>query len=298
MHENQNNWQRIESVVKWANMTTNYFARYIGLSRGENLYQIKRGHNGISRKLGERIVQHFPQIDLLWLLTGRGQMFVSGSEDRGAQIPFFNADVEKSIRGVELLSPDGYVVLPMGDDADCALYYYGRAMGDTLPAGTLVFLKESDVESVIPGGMYVVVTRKIVTLRQLHLEAGAQSVRLTASCEAGFDEMVVKNKDIQKIYRVKAHLIVDCTTCFPVSQTDRTRLAVRSTISNSFGRITVRRDLPETHEVRPKAAAVLHGELPIGSCEPKMDIWAIIEIRIVRSCCRRLSSVRWSRESS
>ena len=181
MHENQNNWQRIESVVKWANMTTNYFARYIGLSRGENLYQIKRGHNGISRKLGERIVQHFPQIDLLWLLTGRGQMFVSGSEDRGAQIPFFNADVEKSIRGVELLSPDGYVVLPMGDDADCALYYYGRAMGDTLPAGTLVFLKESDVESVIPGGMYVVVTRKIVTLRQLHLETGAQSVRLTAS---------------------------------------------------------------------------------------------------------------------
>ena len=190
MHENQNNWQRIESVVKWANMTTNYFARYIGLSRGENLYQIKRGHNGISRKLGERIVQHFPQIDLLWL-------------------PFFNADVEKSIRGVELLNPDGYVVLPMGDDADCALYYYGRAMGDTLPAGTLVFLKESDVESVIPGGMYVVVTRKIVTLRQLHLEAGAQSVRLTASCEAGFDEMVVKSKDIQKIYRVKAHLIVD-----------------------------------------------------------------------------------------
>ena len=49
----------------------------------------------------------------------------------------------------------------------------------------------------------------IVTLRQLHLEAGAQSVRLTASCEAGFGEMVVKSKDIQKIYRVKAHLIVD-----------------------------------------------------------------------------------------
>lgn len=160
-------------------------------------------------KLGERIVQHFPQIDLLWLLTGRGQMFVSGSEDRGAQIPFFNADVEKSIRGVELLSPDGYVVLPMGDDADCALYYYGRAMGDTLPAGTLVFLKESDVESVIPGGMYVVVTRKIVTLRQLHLGS-----RRTVGTADGFvrgrvRRNVVKSKDIQKIYRVKAHLIVD-----------------------------------------------------------------------------------------
>lgn len=209
MHENQNNWQRIESVVKWANMTTNYFARYIGLSRGENLYQIKRGHNGISRKLAERIVQHFPQIDLLWLLTGRGQMFAAGSEDRGVQIPFFNADVEKSIRGIELLNPDGYVVLPMGDEADCALYYYGRAMGAVLPAGALVFLKEADVESVIPGGIYVVVTRKIATLRHLHSGADALSVRLTAPGEGGFDEMVVKNRDIQKIYRVKAHLIVD-----------------------------------------------------------------------------------------
>jgi len=209
MHENQNNWQRIESVVKWANMTTNYFARYIGLTRGENLYQIKRGHNGISRKLAERIVQHFPQIDLLWLLTGRGQMFVAGSEDRGVQIPLFKADVEKSIRGIDLLSPDGYVMLPTNDDADCAFYYYGRAMGQVLPAGTLVFLKESDVESIIPGALYVVVTRKIVTLRYLHSGADDQSVRLTAFEEAGFDEIVVKNKDIRKIYRVKAHLIID-----------------------------------------------------------------------------------------
>lgn len=44
MREKQNNWQRIEAVIKWANMSTNYFARYIGLARGENLYQIKRGN--------------------------------------------------------------------------------------------------------------------------------------------------------------------------------------------------------------------------------------------------------------
>jgi len=209
MHEIQNNWQRIESVVKWANMTTNYFARYIGLSRGENLYQIKRGHNGISRKLAERIVQHFPQIDLLWLLTGRGQMFTAESEDRGVQIPYFKADVEKSIRGVDLLRPDGYIALPTGDEADFAFVYYGRAMSGILPAGTLVFLTEADTESVIPGGMYVVVTRKIVALRYLHSGPDAQSIRLKASEEKRYDEMVVKCCDIQKIYRVKAHLIVD-----------------------------------------------------------------------------------------
>ena len=73
MQEKKDNWQRIESVIRWANMTTNYFARYIGLPRGENLYQIKRGNNGISRDVAERIVAKFPEIDLLWLLTGNGQ---------------------------------------------------------------------------------------------------------------------------------------------------------------------------------------------------------------------------------
>ena len=63
MREKQNNWQRIEAVIKWANMSTNYFARHIGLARGENLYQIKRGNNGISRDVAQRIVAKFPQID-------------------------------------------------------------------------------------------------------------------------------------------------------------------------------------------------------------------------------------------
>ena len=75
MREKQNNWQRIEAVIKWANMSTNYFARYIGLARGENLYQIKRGNNGISLDVADRIVSKFPQVDKLWLLTGEGQMF-------------------------------------------------------------------------------------------------------------------------------------------------------------------------------------------------------------------------------
>ena len=88
MREKQNNWQRIEAVIKWANMSTNYFARYIGLARGENLYQIKRGNNGISLDVADRIVSKFPQVDKLWLLTGEGQMF-SEERIRGAQIPYY-----------------------------------------------------------------------------------------------------------------------------------------------------------------------------------------------------------------
>ena len=63
------NWQRIDSVIRWANMTINYFALYIGLPRGENLYQIKKGNNGISRNLADKIVTKFPEVSLAWLLT-------------------------------------------------------------------------------------------------------------------------------------------------------------------------------------------------------------------------------------
>lgn len=67
-------WQRIEAVIKMAQMTTNAFARHIGLARGENLYQIKRGNNGVSLDLADRIVAKFPKVNKLWLLTGDGQM--------------------------------------------------------------------------------------------------------------------------------------------------------------------------------------------------------------------------------
>ena len=105
MREKQNNWQRIEAVIKWANMSTNYFARYIGLARGENLYQIKRGNNGISLDVADRIVSKFPQVDKLWLLTGEGQMF-SDEKLRGVQIPFYNVDVEQAIAHVAHLEAE------------------------------------------------------------------------------------------------------------------------------------------------------------------------------------------------
>ena len=103
MREKQNNWQRIEAVIKWANMSTNYFARYIGLARGENLYQIKRGNNGISLDVADRIVSKFPQVDKLWLLTGEGQMF-SEERIRGAQIPYYNIIMWMSNRASHIWS--------------------------------------------------------------------------------------------------------------------------------------------------------------------------------------------------
>lgn len=85
-------WERIEAVVKMAHMTTNGFAHYIGLARGENLYQIKHGNNGVSFDVAERIVAKFPEVSKLWLLTGDGQM-INGDAPTG---PWSSLDAPNS----------------------------------------------------------------------------------------------------------------------------------------------------------------------------------------------------------
>ncbi len=202
------NWQRIEAVIKWANMTTNYFACYIGLARGENLYQIKRGNNGISMDVAQRIVNKFPQIDKLWLLTGEGQMFAE-ERIKGTQIPFYKTDVEAGVGNIEELEADMTFIIPPFDDCDFAMYYTGRAMGQAVPSGAVVFLKRAEVKDIIPGNEYVVVCDRFTTLRIVRFIDGEDKLRLVPGDKENFDEMTIDTDEITSLYRVKGKLIIN-----------------------------------------------------------------------------------------
>ena len=76
-------WERIERILAEQGMSINGFAKYIGLPRGENLYQIKRGNNGVSLDVANRIVAKFPEVSKLWLLTGDGPMLNGKTELAG-----------------------------------------------------------------------------------------------------------------------------------------------------------------------------------------------------------------------
>lgn len=206
--EKRSNWQRVEAVIKWANMTTNYFARYIGLARGENLYQIKRGNNGISLDVANRIVAKFPQVDKLWLLTGEGQMF-SDTKLRGAQVPYYHIEVERGIPDLEKLIPESYLVVSPVGECDFAMCYTGRAMEPSIPSGTILLLKAIDRDAIIPGSEYVIVGRKIVTLRTVRTSLEEGRVRLVAGDRENYDDIELNINDIEAVYKVKGKLIVN-----------------------------------------------------------------------------------------
>ncbi len=188
-------------------MTTNYFGRYIGLARSENLYQIKAGKNGISQNLARRIVEKFPELSVGRLLTGEGDMFSKGSTN--GRIPFFDCDVVgRGLLRLDEIKPDYRMNIPTIEDCDYAFRSYDVAMSNEIAVGSILFLKKTAVEAIIPGGMYVVICPKYIILRKVRLITSADG-SLTLVLEpanAGFDSITVKLDDVKEIYRVVANL--------------------------------------------------------------------------------------------
>ncbi|MFI3286796.1 MAG: hypothetical protein R3Y08_09120 [Rikenellaceae bacterium] len=204
-------WERIESVVEWADMTAGYFARYIGLSRAENLYQIKRGNNGISLKLTRMITDKFPQINPMWLLMGEGEMFSDVEETSGTK-PLYRVGVEEGIRSIDSLSVDQQLMLPSNIEYDFAMLYLGRAMGCVTPPNSVILLKKILVEMIIPGDECVIVTKKIVLLRiakSLDENGNKRSLSLRAIDSENFGDFVVDIEEIDAVYKVKGKILIN-----------------------------------------------------------------------------------------
>ncbi len=201
-----NNWQRIERVVRWAGLSVNSFALSVGLSRGENLYQIKKGNNGISPQLARMISERYPTISKAWLLTGEGDMFISGTAHQ-TSVPFYDTDIEKYVAQPTRFSSEGYVSLPGVEDADFAARYNGRTMGDAVPAGSIVLVRKIATENLVPGGDYVVVGEGLTMLRRVRCRAGSNVLRLIPVDTENFDEICIDAAGVRELYVVLTVII-------------------------------------------------------------------------------------------
>jgi hypothetical protein len=194
-------WHRIERVVRWAGLSVNSFALSIGLSRAENLYQIKRGHNGISRDLAAMIAAKYHQISRAWLLTGEGDMFTSEIAPQ-RQVPFYGVDIEKYIASPQRFTSSAYVSLPDAGDAEFGAIYRGRAMSGGIPDGATVLVKKVDPGSVVDGGDYLVVAEGLALLRRVRREAAGRVLRLAGVAEGCCEEIRIEAASVRELYRV------------------------------------------------------------------------------------------------
>lgn len=202
------NWQRIEQVIKWSGIASvSAFAREIGLNRGENLYQIKRGNNGISRDLADSIAAKYPQISKAWLLTGEGEMLPGTTTKERFDIPFFKADVT-SVK--EPLNPAGhtyYVSFPMFNGADFAAFTFADAMEPEIPKGAIGFFQKTEAGNLMPGGVYYIESTKFNGIRYVRNSNKKGMLRLVPKNTKDYDEITIDLSDVKSIYRVRGVVI-------------------------------------------------------------------------------------------
>ena len=203
-----NNWQRIEQVIKWSGISSvSAFAREIGLNRGENLYQIKRGNNGISRDLAESIASKYPQISKAWLLTGEGEMLPGKTAKERYDIPFYKMDVTSLPELMEQVEPAYYISFPMFRGADYAAFTFADAMEPEIPKGAIVFLQQVEKDNFTPGAIYYIKSTKFNGIRYVRKSVKDGKLRLVPRNIANYDEMIVDYSEIKSMFRIRGIVI-------------------------------------------------------------------------------------------
>lgn len=129
-------------------------------------------------------------------------MLLDGLILKISRVPFFDSDVEECVLRLEELEPAGEIMLPMFDGCDFAAVYYGRAMSDDIEAGSIVVLKKTELDGVLPGEIYLVVSERFVVLRRVRQGSNDEMLRLEASASQGRESFEIPRESVGSIYRL------------------------------------------------------------------------------------------------
>ena len=203
-------WERLYEIIKWTGLTTNAFAISIGLNRAENLYQIKKGKNNISRDLAEKITTIYCNINKSWLLTGEGAMFSKEQKDSAIplrSIPYYDNLPLTSFQTRAIdnnIKPLYYLSIPSMSDCNLAIQFIGNSMTPDIPLGSILVLKESSVQEYLPGEIYYIVTENFCTARILRaVENDDSKLRLTPRNTENYDEIFLNKSDVIRLFLIK-----------------------------------------------------------------------------------------------
>ena len=219
-------WRRLERVIKWTGLSINSFALTIGLKRSENLYQIKKGNNGISRDLAELITAKYPSVSKGWLLTGEGEMLKNGiahETDNGTTIgsgrviPYYDAEVAAGTEyGMEMMQTAPVGVIEIGGllkDSEFAMRVYGNSMVPNYPAGCVIGLRQYNEHFIEPGTVYVIETEENRFLKRLYYTKDKKAFRCMSDNhmkhengpmegEYFYPEFEIPFEDVRRLLRV------------------------------------------------------------------------------------------------
>jgi len=190
------------------------FYKKTGLSNGF----LDKNRNVGSDKC-EIISNHYTDLNLSWLITGKGDMLLSGktnlpekstpllSPESQEGVPYYDVDFSGGFNAIfnnQTLLPDHNIVFEPFKDAQLWCNVTGNSMAEKINHGDIIALKELPnwEENVLFGEIYAVVTEHLRTIKIIRKSDNIDTFKLVPINTLDFDENEVKKSSILRIFEV------------------------------------------------------------------------------------------------
>ena len=202
--------ERILALRDYTRLNLKRMAEEARVGTVQTLYDIKNGKHGISREVAARLHARWPELSLLWLHTGEGDMLMSESTapaepdtDRVPLLPVsaFAGSIQAFTNdGVRLNQCENIFSPTRG--AELALTVSGDSMEPQLQDGSIIFIKKINEESFIPWGHTLVLDTETGAFIKDVYPADTADKLIARSKNPKYPDMQIPKKSIFGVYRV------------------------------------------------------------------------------------------------
>lgn len=215
---------RFDKYLRTKGLNDNQVTVSLGLSQG--LIGKSRGKGrDLSSKLANKILDFYPDLSRVWLLTGEGEMLNGGSSqtipatielqaqtelnEKNAVKWYYELDASAGdglFENNEINAPYKYINVP-GFEGCFGLNLTGDSMLNTAQSGDIVVVRPREVQTIINGEIYLVVTRDSQRMVK-RLVASGYSEDAIITCisdnpdKTRYADMKIQADLIHKIFRV------------------------------------------------------------------------------------------------
>lgn len=202
--------QRILLFLAKKQVTQYEFYKNTGVTRG-----VLGQNNGISEDNLSRFLAYYPEVNIEWLMTGRGEMLENKEEttpispsvsyDPEVGKPYYDVDFLggfSEIFNSQVTVPTTNIVIKGFEKADLWCNVTGHSMEPKINHGDIIALRRCRLEDIQYGEIYAVVLDTIRTIKILRRSKDPQQLRFIPINTQDYDEQEFPMSRITHIFEV------------------------------------------------------------------------------------------------
>lgn len=205
--------ERLADFIKYTNLSVKAAAESCGVHRQAFYDILKKENVGISDNVAKAIVKTYPDINLLWLKYGEGEMLKNTDPNQpttnqnGKGVKYFDVDF---IAGFDIVlnnhtvTPAYYIDFKPYNKADYWVNVTGHSMDPLISHGDIIAIKKlNDWKTYyLPGEIYAIVTDEFRTIKKIRKGDNEGEVLLVPENLEDFDPKPISISLIRDVYQV------------------------------------------------------------------------------------------------